>query len=64
MSQKNREPGFYWVRRAWDSSSDWEPAELIKDVGWLIVGCETVFYEDDSDFEIDEHRITREEQKS
>ena len=61
MSQKIREPGFYWVRRTWDKSADFEPAEFVKDAGWLIIGCETLFIENECELEIDERRIVREE---
>lgn len=70
VSQKNREPGWYWVREL-KHNDCWEVAQLRYreggDHAWFVAGC---FYGLDSwgserlGIEIDERRITREEQKS
>ena len=60
-SRKNREPGFYWVSDA----GNWIIAEYTRAPHhpWFIPGEDRAFGEHYWD-EIDERRITREEQKS
>ena len=57
VNQKNREPGFYWVRTNRWYISEW------RDNAWWFPGDNCCQYECDID-EIDERRITRDEQKS
>lgn len=52
MSQKNREPGFYWVR-----THEWFIAEWHDDRWWLSFAN----FPGDKINEIDERRIVREE---
>ena len=62
MSQKNREPGFYWVK--FSPSTRWEIMEWVTDYdGIWLVGerCLEQFMWDEDMYEIDERRIVREE---
>jgi len=62
MNQKNREPGFYWVKL--DLHDDWRVAEWKVEPFmrpcWFLIDYEGDCYDDDL-FEIDERRIIREE---
>ena len=58
MSQKNREPGFYWVR----GGGTWVVAQW-SGYSWWVTTTDCLTYDNDWD-EIDERRITREEPKS
>ena len=59
MSQKNREPGFYWVL---PFGFEWTVAEYTGHI-WMSARVFTALTDLDME-EIDERRITREEQKS
>lgn len=58
MSQKNREPGWYWVKIY--SSDEYEPAQFAENGLWYLNRTSTTC-EDDRLYEIDERRIVREE---
>ena len=56
----NREPGFYWVKR--NIGDEWESAEWCDFYSfWLLTGI-TETFDSNELFDIDERRITREEQ--
>ena len=58
MSQKNREPGFYWVKIY--SNDKFEVARFAGSGIWYLNGTNATC-EDDRLWEIDERRVTREE---
>lgn len=60
VSQKNREPGYYWVKITCDST--WSP-QLFNGSSWEVSDYDRFLY-DHCIHEIDERRITRDEQKS
>ncbi|MNJ08766.1 hypothetical protein D3C77_28910 [compost metagenome] len=62
MSQKNREPGFYWVK--FYVAANWEVVEFVDGCGgvWRIGDLHNGdFIYDEDLYEIDERRIVREE---
>ena len=62
MNQKNREPGFYWVKI--NLYDEWQTAEWCDQFCfWLATGSDNAF-RDNELYEIDERRITREEPQS
>ena len=55
----NREPGFYWVRHKLTRGAEYEIGCFHAEVGWTLASSDEWFH--DSELEIDERRITREE---